>query len=103
MYVNVRTSDRRGHELEDTFATRSRSLTCPFWEAHRRRAFGHKSARCDSWGDLLSGALLETLQGISRLPNVVGGHACDCGHPEIGLLPEGVHRCPEFNPEVLPV
>jgi hypothetical protein len=89
--------------MEVTFATKSRSLACPFCEARQLRTFRHNSARCDSSGDLLSGALLETLQGISRLPDAVGSHACECGHPEMRLLPEGVYRCPAGDSEVLPV
>jgi len=89
--------------MEDTFATKSHPLTCPFCEAHELRAFGRNSARCDSCGGLLSGALLETLKGITGLPDVVGGHACECGHPEMRLLPDGVYRCPACGSEVLPV
>jgi len=89
--------------MEDTFATKSHPLTCPFCEAHELRVFGHNSARCDSCGGLLSGALLETLKGITGLPDVVGGHACECGHPEMRLLPDGVYRCPACGSEVLPV
>ena len=88
--------------MEGTFATKSHPLTCPFCEAHQLRAFGHNAARCDSCG-LLSGALLETLQRITRLPDVVGGHACECGHPVMRLLPDGVYRCPVCGSEVLPV
>jgi ribosomal protein L37AE/L43A len=89
--------------MEDAFATKLHPLTCPFCEAHELRAFGHNSARCDSCGGLLSGALLETLQGITGLPDVLGNHACECGHPEMRLLPDRVFRCPACGSEVLPV
>ena len=89
--------------MEDAFATKSHPLTCPFCEAHELRAFGHNSARCKSCGGLLSGALLGTLQGIIGLPDAVGVHACECGHPEMRLLPDGVYRCPACGSEVLPV
>src|SRR5829696_10399742 len=58
--------------MEEAFATRSHPLTCPFCEAHDLRAFGHNSARCDSCGGLLSGALLGTMRGIIRLPDACG-------------------------------
>jgi ribosomal protein L37AE/L43A len=93
----------RVREMEDAFATKSHHFTCPFCEAHELRSFGHNSARCDSCGGLLSGPLLETLQAIADLPDALGGHACECGHPEMRLLPDGVYRCPACGSEVLPV
>jgi ribosomal protein L37AE/L43A len=89
--------------MEDAFATKTHTLTCPFCEAHELRAFGHNSARCDSCGGLLSGALLGTLHRIVALPDALGVHACECGHPEMRLLPDGVYRCPACGSEVLPV
>jgi ribosomal protein L37AE/L43A len=88
--------------MEDAFATKSHLLTCPFCESQELRAFGHNLARCDSCGGLLSGALLETLHKIIELPDAVGTHACECGHPEMRLLPDGVYRCPACGSEVLP-
>ena len=101
--LGVRPSNRRGHEMEDAFATKSHRLTCPFCEAHELRSFGHNSARCDSCGGLLSGPLLDTLQGVTSLPDAVGGHACECGHPEMRRLPDGVYWCPACGSEVVPV
>jgi hypothetical protein len=39
---------------------------------------------------------------IAALPEVVGEHACDSGHPQMRLLPDGVYRCPACGSEVLP-
>ena len=89
-------------EMDDTFATRSHPLTCPFCEVDELRPFGHNSVRCGSCGGLLSGTLLETLQRIIKLPDVVGGHACECGHPEMRHLPDGVYWCPACGSEILP-
>ena len=47
--------------------------------------------------------ILETLRQITKLPDAVGRHACECGHPEMRLLPDGVYRCPACGSEVLPV
>jgi hypothetical protein len=44
-----------------------------------------------------------SLRRISTLPNPPGRHACECGHPEMRLLPGGVYRCPACGSEVLPV
>lgn len=34
-------------------------------------------------------AVLEALRQIVALPEVVGAHACECGHPEMRRLPTG--------------
>jgi ribosomal protein L37AE/L43A len=51
---------------------------------------------------MLSGALLQTLHRIAGLPDAVGRHACECGHPEMRRLPDGVYRCPACGSEVIP-
>src|SRR3712207_7132400 len=33
----------------------------------------------------------------------VGAHACECGHPEMRCLPDGVYHCPSCGSEVLPI
>ena len=78
-------------------------LTCPFCEAHELKPFGHNSARCEYCGGILGGPLLHTLHRIRMLPNSVGNHACECGHPEMRRLPDGVYRCPACGSEVVPV
>jgi ribosomal protein L37AE/L43A len=80
-----------------------RPPTCPFCEVNELRPFGHNSARCDACGGVISGALLETLRQIHRLPDAIGRHACECGHPEMRRLPDGVFRCPGCGSEILPV
>lgn len=81
----------------------SRPLTCPSCETDQLRPLSQASARCASCGCLLNGTALQTLQQIVALPEVVGGHACECGHPEMRRLPDGVFRCPACHAEVLPV
>ena len=46
--------------------------------------------------------MLETLRSISALPDAIGSHACECGHPEMRLLPDGTFHCPACGSEVLP-
>jgi ribosomal protein L37AE/L43A len=77
--------------------------TCPFCELGTLRPFGHNAARCDSCNVMVSGTLLETLRQIDHLPDAIGRHACECGHPEMRRLPDGVFRCPACGSEVLPV
>ena len=78
-------------------------LTCPFCSEAELRGFGRNSLRCDECGGVLGGALLQTLNGIVALPDATGGHACECGHPEMRRLPDGVYRCPACGSEVTPV
>ncbi len=78
-------------------------LTCPFCEASGLRDFGRNSARCDACGGVLGGDFLDSLRRIVALPDTCGRHACECGHPEMRLLPGGVYRCPACGSEVLPV
>jgi ribosomal protein L37AE/L43A len=89
--------------MADAHTTTQHPLICPFCEAHELRPFGHNSARCEYCGGILGGPLLETLSRIIELPDALGSHACECGHPEMRRLPDGVYRCPACGSEVLPV
>ena len=46
--------------------------------------------------------MLETLRSISTLPDTLGSHACECGHPEMRLLPDRTYHCPACGSEVPP-
>ncbi|MDQ3508999.1 MAG: hypothetical protein M3494_13470 [Actinomycetota bacterium] len=61
------------------------------------------SARCDSCGCFIGEGTLETLREISSLPETLGLHACECGHPEMRRLPGGILHCPACGAEVLPI
>ena len=90
-------------KVQDRITTGGNSLRCPFCEAQGLEPFGHNSARCPSCRAVLSGPALGTLIWISQLPDAVGRHACECGHPEMRRLPDGVYRCPACASEVTPV
>jgi ribosomal protein L37AE/L43A len=92
-----------GEEEEMVETARPHPLTCPFCEAHDLRPFGYNSARCEYCGGIVGGPLLQTLHRIRMLPNAAGNHACECGHPEMRRLPDGVYRCPACGSEVVPV
>ena len=47
-------------------------------------------ARCDSCGLPLVGSALGTLREIVGLPDALGAHPCECAHPEMRVLPDGV-------------
>jgi hypothetical protein len=79
------------------------SLVCPLCEASRLHARNRDSRGCESCGGRLSRAVLGTLRRISALPDALGAHACECGHPEMRFLPDGTFHCPACGSEVLPL
>jgi hypothetical protein len=89
----------KGSPLESS----SGSLVCPLCEVHNLDARGHGSALCESCGGIVSRLTLETLRQITDLPEALGNHACECGHPEMQRLPDGTRHCPCCGSEVMPV
>lgn len=83
--------------------SRAHSIVCPACELGKLRTCSPERSRCDSCGRVLYGAILKSLRQIVALPDAVGAHACECGHPEMRLLPDGVYRCPACGSEVLPL
>jgi hypothetical protein len=79
------------------------SLICPLCEASNLSPSNRDSMHCESCGERLSGAMLETLQRITTLPDALGSHACECGHPEMRRLPDETFHCPACGSEVLPI
>jgi hypothetical protein len=63
---------------------------------------GSALAECDSCGRDVDRAVLRVLEQIVALPEAIGLHACECGHPEMRRLPDGVFRRPACGAEVLP-
>ena len=57
---------------------------------------------CDSCGHNVDEAVLRVLEQIVALPDAIGDHACECGHPKMLKLPDGVFHCPACGSEVLP-
>jgi ribosomal protein L37AE/L43A len=84
-------------------ASRPDDLVCPLCEVSKLRPSDRDTMHCDSCGGRLSGAMLESLWRISALPDTLGNHACECGHPEMRLLPDGTYHCPACGSEVLPL
>ncbi len=83
--------------------SRPRHIVCPFCESGELVSVGPGSARCRSCGLPLVGSTLETLRDVIGLPDAYDAHACDCGHPEMSELPDGVLHCPACGSEVLPM
>ena len=84
-------------------ASGARRIVCPFCESGTLVVFGPGLARCDSCELPLVGSTLETLREIVGLPDALGSHPCECGHPEMRELPDGVFHCPACRSEVLPI
>jgi ribosomal protein L37AE/L43A len=84
-----------------SMTSRSGSLVCPFCEVGELESTG-RNARCNSCGRVASRLILETLRQLITLPESLGAHACECGHPEMRRLPDGVFHCPACGSEILP-
>ncbi len=89
--------------VQDRISTDGPSLRCPFCGARGLEAMGNNSTRCPACRAVIAGPVLGTLIWIAQLPDAIGRHACECGHPEMRLLPDGVYRCPACASEVIPV
>ena len=88
---------------DSTEATKPHPLRCPFCEFQGIEHRGHHVERCSCCGALIGHEFLKTLRQITELPDVLGRHACECGHPEMCHLPGGVYHCPACGSEVLPI
>ena len=86
-----------------SLASRSDFLVCPICQAGELHSFGGECARCGSCECIVGAATLLTLEQIIALPDALDGHACECGHPEMRLLPDGTLHCPACGAEVFPI
>lgn len=87
--------------MKGALGSRSASLVCPFCEVSSIRLPATHPTRCGSCGERLSREVLETLQQVASLPDALGDHPCECGHPEMRRLPDGTYHCPACGSEVL--
>jgi hypothetical protein len=76
-------------------------IVCPRCEIGEVRIYGSAESSCDFCGRAVNRTILESLRQIVSLPESIGGHACECGHPEMRRLPDGVFHCPACGAEVL--
>jgi hypothetical protein len=86
-----------------SLASRSDYLVCPICQAGELHYFGGECARCSSCKCIVGAATLLTLEQIIALPDALGWHACECGHPEMRLLPDGAFHCAACGAEVFPI
>src|SRR5215207_84594 len=78
-------------------------LVCPVcgYGALRPRGSLSRSAECESCCCAFGGSTVGTLRQIAALPDALGKHACECGHPEMRSLPDGTFHCPACRSEVV--
>jgi hypothetical protein len=76
------------------------AIVCP--ACGRGKLEARNPAGCDSCGRDVEDAVLRTLEQIVALPDALGRHACECGHPEMRRLPDGMFHCPACGSEVIP-
>jgi ribosomal protein L37AE/L43A len=86
-----------------SLASHPDALVCPLCEVGRLRSASRNSSRCESCGAPFGEALLGLLNQIVGLPDATGRHACECGHPEMRLLPDGTYHCPACGSEIAPL
>src|SRR5918995_2163767 len=83
--------------------SRPNRIVCPACGSGRLQLQGLEPARCDSCGFSVEDAMFRTLEQIAALPDALGAHACECDHPEMRRLPDGVFHCPACRSEVIPL
>jgi hypothetical protein len=71
-------------------ASKPGHIICPACGSGELGPQGSHLTVCDACGVSSSGAVLRTLEQIAALPEGLGHHACECGHPEMRHLPDGV-------------
>jgi ribosomal protein L37AE/L43A len=79
------------------------SIICPCCGIGELERSANGVARCNRCDRPISTQVLEALEQILSLPDAIGSHACECGHPEMRRLADGVLWCPGCGSEVLPL
>jgi ribosomal protein L37AE/L43A len=79
------------------------SIICPCCGINELERSADGAARCTRCDRSISTQVLKTLVQIVSLPDAIGSHACECGHPEMRHLVDGVLWCPGCGSEVLPL
>ena len=96
---------RRPGVASPTTASRAGEIVCPGCGCGQLQSRGILSrlAECDRCKCAFDKTIVGTLEQIVTLPEALGEHSCECGHPEMRRLPDEVFHCPACGSEVLPV
>jgi hypothetical protein len=84
-------------------SSNTHSLICPCCGIAALERSADRKARCARCARPISTQVLKTLEQIISLPDAIGNHACECGHPEMRRLADGVLWCPGCGSEVVPL
>lgn len=87
---------------DNALASRPQHLVCPVCETGELEVHGHVAGKCDWCGCVVNKAAIETLWQLIDLPDALGSHACDCGHPEMRRSPDTVLQCPACGDKIYP-
>jgi uncharacterized Zn finger protein (UPF0148 family) len=79
------------------------SMVCPACGAGELRRDEGGVARCEGCEGTVGWEMLEALAQIAALPEALGSHPCECGHPEMRHLPDGSSHCPSCGSDILPL
>jgi ribosomal protein L37AE/L43A len=83
-------------------SSNTNSIICPCCGINELERSADGEARCSRCVRPISPQVLKTLEQIVSLPDAIGSHACECGHPEMRRLADGVLWCPGCGLEVVP-
>jgi len=78
------------------------SIICPCCGIDELERSAEGAARCTRCDRPIGTQVLKTLEQIVSLPDAMGSHACECGHPEMRRLADGIMWCPGCGSEVVP-
>ena len=84
-------------------SSNTNSIICPCCGIDELERSADGVVRCTRCDRPISTQVLKTLKQIVSLPDAIGSHACECGHPEMRRLADGVRWCPGCGSEVLPL
>ena len=84
-------------------SSNTNSIICPCCGINELERSTDGEARCTRCDRPISNQVLKTLAQIVSLPDAIGSHACECGHPEMRHLADGVLWCPSCGSEVIPL
>jgi ribosomal protein L37AE/L43A len=84
-------------------SSNTNSIICPFCGISELERSADGVVGCNRCDRPISEQVLKTLEQIASLPDAIGSHACECGHPEMRHLADGVMWCPGCGSEVVPL
>ena len=84
-------------------SSNTNSIICPCCGINELERSATGVVGCSRCDRPIGTQVLKTLEQIVSLPDAIGSHACECGHPEMRHLADGVLWCPGCGSEVLPL